>query len=98
MILGCSVKPPVGWICTLNVEAANGKPYNLCFNFETDFDESGRVLPGVTGQRVPVQSLEDLHARVNLDADSFVNLKAYILKLKKRYEQNAGQCSQYGGN
>lgn len=94
LLAGCAVKPPKGWVCSLN--ASGG--YNLCFDLQRDFDAAGKVKKGVAGQRVPVKSLDEMHTRINIDVDSFANLKAYILKLKKRHEQETANCSIYGSH
>lgn len=93
---GCAVKPPKGWMCILNAHGEKGA-YNLCYNLETDFDAEGRVK-AVAGQRVPVKSLDDLHAHVNMDVDSYSNLKAYFLKLKERFEQDKRSACLPGGS
>jgi hypothetical protein len=59
--------------------------YRLCFDLEKDFDSEGNVK-AVAGVRVPVKSLDDLHAFVVMDVDSATNLKGYILKQKARCE------------
>lgn len=81
--VSCAVPAPKGWMCMFNAQGH----YKYCYNLEKDFDpKTGDVKPGVHGQRVPVQSLDDLHAHIVMDVDSYAQLKAFILKQKARCE------------
>lgn len=80
--VGCAGVPK-GWACVYNAH----RGYNLCYNLEKDFDTNGDIKPGIKGQKVPIQSLDDMHARVNFDPDSYASLKAFILKQRYRCEE-----------
>lgn len=93
-VVGCaSIPPPKGTACVSHISqsAAN---YNDCYDMEKDFDQNGELLPTAKGQHVPLE----FDKRVNFDVDSFASLKAYLLKLKKAYQDQQSSCAFGGGN
>jgi hypothetical protein len=87
LLIGCgSVPKPKGWVKVINAQPKKApSPYALWFNFETDFDEDGRLKKGVPGVNRPI-TLKDLHANWCMDHASKENLEAYARKLKDRYD------------
>lgn len=92
-VVGCgSIPLPKGKTCVSHV-SQNAASYNDCYDMEKDFDENGNILPTANGQHVPLE----FDKRVNFDVDSFASLKAYLLKLKKVYQDQQSSCA-FGGN
>jgi sirohydrochlorin ferrochelatase len=72
----CGTTPPVGEVCRRNQSAAN--PYDLCFRFESDFDQDLSLKPGAKGRKQ--RPLYNMQGRYHLDETSLSNLRAWAEK------------------
>jgi hypothetical protein len=75
--------PPKGEACVAFI--VNGQCENRCRNF-SDFDENGNIKPGTKQKVYSCDGANYFNKRVNFDATSFANLKAFALKIKERCE------------
>lgn len=83
--VGCAAVPrPKGLLCIAHVPEG----YNTCYNMETDFDDRGDIKPGTH----PMHLTLDVDKHVNMDPDSYANLKAYTLKVQERIKACAPEC------
>lgn len=74
--------PPKGEVCRINMVSST--PYRLCFEMSRDFDQDGYLKPSAKGVRRPL----DLHGHWEMDESTIGNLRAYLFKVRDRYQRD----------